>query len=70
MESLNLFIKVLIGPYNACILDGGENEATDETIIILPFWHSIIDGRKIFVSAITEVPRTLMKSSSSSIGVS
>ena len=48
----------------------GENEATDETIIIFPFWLSIIDGRKIFVSAITEVPRTLIKSSSSSIGVS
>ena len=59
-------MKVLIGPYNGWIDDGGEKAATDETIMILPYPLSIIPERKIFVIAMTEIPRTLINFSSSS----
>ena len=46
--------------------DGAAKDATEETIIILPPPFEIIFGRNNFVNIITDVPSTLIKSSSSS----
>ena len=42
-------MKVLTGPYITWIAAGGANAATDEIIIILPFFLLIIEGKNILV---------------------
>ena len=58
-----------MGPYKTWIDEGGVNEATEDMIIILPDFFSSISGIKALHKAITDVPKTLINFSSTSIDV-
>ena len=79
-KSINQRLKSFLPPKGRCyvtninditIIDDTYNANLTSTIAALEYLNAFSnDGRKIFVSAIPEVPKTLIKSSSSSIGVS